>query len=351
VRTRTIPIAALALTGTLILAGCAPSGHPASSAPTSSPVANIADEMFATMMIPHHEQAVQMAEMMLAKDGIDPQISDIAQQISDTQAPEIEVLRGWVDDWGVSAGSSQGGHDMGDDEMLSAEALRELDAAEGASAERLFLTGMIAHHEGAIDMAEQVRQDGAHPDVADFATDVIGAQRAEIEAMNTLLAAESGARLDELSRGDARSVIDQLDRARMAERDGVVSASIRPDRVVLTAGSASSELAMPEESTYIAFAPYRTQTHECTFHAPSDCVGELRDTPVRLTVTDSQTGERLLDEQTRTFDNGFVGAWLPRGITADVEIAVGDSVAKKRVSTRSDDDPTCITDLPLKKRG
>ncbi|PKI92854.1 hypothetical protein CW368_00650 [Actinomycetales bacterium SN12] len=157
--------------------------------------------------------------------------------------------------------------------------------------------------------------------------------------------------MKELSRTDVRTVIDRLDRAPISERNDAVSASIRTDRVVLSEDGDQIEMAMPDGFTYISFAPYRSQTHDCTFHAPSSCVGELRNTELHLTITDLATGETYADEQTRTFDNGFIGVWLPRGITADVVIVIGDSEARSVISTMNEEDPTCITTMPLKKRG
>lgn len=156
---------------------------------------------------------------------------------------------------------------------------------------------------------------------------------------------------EEFSRSDARTVVDQLDQTPLNGRNATVAASIRTDRVVLTAADGSqAELPMPDGVTYISFAPYRSQTHDCTFHAPSSCVGELRNTELRMTITDLTTKETYVDEQTQTFDNGFVGVWLPRGITAEVVVVVDDSEARSVISTVNDDDPTCITTLPLRKR-
>ncbi|WCD92223.1 CueP family metal-binding protein [Microbacterium sp. nov. GSS16] len=165
-------------------------------------------------------------------------------------------------------------------------------------------------------------------------------------------APDGSAELEKLSRTDVRTVVDRLDRAPLDERDDAVAASIRTDRVVLSDVDGSQvELAMPDGLTYISFAPYRTQNHDCTFHAPSSCVGELRNTELQLTITDLATGETHVDEKTQTFDNGFVGAWLPRGIDAEVVIVVADSEARAVISTVNDDDPTCITTLPLAERG
>ncbi|MGX1791687.1 CueP family metal-binding protein [Microbacterium sp. NPDC055312] len=165
-------------------------------------------------------------------------------------------------------------------------------------------------------------------------------------------APSAGPSLEELSRTDVRTLVDRLDRAPLSERDDAVMASIRTDRVVLAGPDGSQvEMPMPDGMTYISFAPYRSQTHDCTFHAPSSCVGELRNTELQLSITDVATGQTYVDEQTRTFDNGFIGVWLPRGITAEVVTVIGDSEARAVVSTVNADDPTCITTMPLQTRG
>lgn len=165
-------------------------------------------------------------------------------------------------------------------------------------------------------------------------------------------ASSAGPSVEELSRTDVRTLVDRLDRAPLSEREDAVMASIRTDRVVLAGADGSQvEMPMPDGTTYISFAPYRSQTHDCTFHAPSSCVGELRNTELQLSITDVATGEKYVDEQTRTFDNGFIGVWLPRGITAEVVTVIGDNEATAVISTVNADDPTCITTMPLQKRG
>ena len=94
------------------LAGCAyvgggstpGMGQGGMMSPTSpSAQVNAADEMFVMMMIPHHEQAVEMSDTILGKDGIDDQVQALAQQIKDAQAPEIELMQSWLTSWGMSA--------------------------------------------------------------------------------------------------------------------------------------------------------------------------------------------------------------------------------------------------------
>jgi len=149
-----------------------------------------ADVMFAQMMIPHHEQAIEMSDIILAKDGVDPDVVDLAEEIKAAQGPEIEQMESWLDEWGVpsmmdaDAMGAMGG--MGG--MLSDEEIGELEAADGATGTTLFLEGMIEHHEGAIDMAEQHQENGKSDEALELSAAIIVAQTDEIERMQQLLA-------------------------------------------------------------------------------------------------------------------------------------------------------------------
>ena len=130
------------------------------------------------MMIPHHEQAIEMSNLALMNSQ-DPEILKLAQEIKDAQAPEIEQMKSW----GASS-MAHAGHMM--DGMLSEDEINELSAAKGSDFDRLFLEGMIKHHEGAIDMATMVT-DSKNPEVAALAKVIIETQRAEISLMKNLL--------------------------------------------------------------------------------------------------------------------------------------------------------------------
>lgn len=184
----------------LVLTGCsdasAPTGENTAPSDTSSTVtANDADEMFVTMMIPHHQQAIEMADIVLTKDGLDPRVAELAQQIKDAQGPEIDRMLGWLDDWGIDynpdpmVGMDHGsmGAD-GSDGMMSEEDMTALENAEATEASRLFLEQMVVHHEGAIDMARTALEDAQNPDVLALAQQVIDDQTLEIAAMQDLLA-------------------------------------------------------------------------------------------------------------------------------------------------------------------
>jgi uncharacterized protein (DUF305 family) len=190
--TRIAATTALTLTALLTLAGCASSGGggmdnmPGMDSSTSDQAdVNNADIMFTTMMIPHHEQAVEMSDMLLAKDGIAPDVIAIAEQIKAAQGPEIELMESWLDDWGTGM---DGMGDMGDG-MMSDTDMEALEGATGDDASRLFLRQMIEHHEGAIDMAQSEVDSGANPDVLALAQQIIDTQTTEIATMKGILEA------------------------------------------------------------------------------------------------------------------------------------------------------------------
>lgn len=153
---------------------------------------NEADVMFAKMMIPHHTQAVQMSEIIVAKENIDPQVTELATQIKAAQGPEIETLTSWLKAWGepVPVGDHDGMDGMMSEEMdgmMSKDQMQQLETAEGEEAARLFLDQMIEHHNGAVKMAQQQIQNGSNPDAIALAKGIVQAQKAEIEKMNELL--------------------------------------------------------------------------------------------------------------------------------------------------------------------
>lgn len=185
----TAPLAlALALAGCSGAAGTGdmPGMHHGSATPSASAAdVAMADQMFATMMIPHHEQAIEMADILLAKEGVDPRVVAIAERIETAQGPEIQLMRGWLEDWGVDEGS--GVMDHGDGMMTEAD-MTALRDADGATAGRLFLEQMVVHHQGAVEMAEAALAAAEDPDVRALAEQVIEDQNAEIAEMQQLAA-------------------------------------------------------------------------------------------------------------------------------------------------------------------
>ncbi|MDQ0745463.1 uncharacterized protein (DUF305 family) [Clavibacter sp. B3I6] len=187
--------AGIALAAALTLTGCAAGGTGATPESSTSAEAEAeaesgstdvgdADETFVQMMRPHHEQAVEMSESLLATTGIRPEVTALATEIADAQVPEIAQLSAWADQWGIE---EMPGMDHRMDGMMSDADMQELDMAEGPDAERLFLTRMIEHHTGAIEMAQAEIEDGRNPDAIEMAEGIVATQEDEISRMRVLL--------------------------------------------------------------------------------------------------------------------------------------------------------------------
>ncbi len=191
---------AAALTAAVVLAACGSADDDSGAAATDEQVTvevdesdasteafNDADVMFAQMMIPHHAQALEMAEIMLDKDGLDPEVVTLVEQIRDAQGPEIELMTDWLADWDAPLLDPADPEVAEMDGMVPAEGIDQLRAAEGAEAEQLFLAQMIEHHVGAVDMAEEEIADGIDPAAIALAEEIITAQQTEIEQMTAML--------------------------------------------------------------------------------------------------------------------------------------------------------------------
>lgn len=146
---------------------------------------------------------------------------------------------------------------------------------------------------------------------------------------------------------DARELIGQLESMPVDERPQDVMASIRQDEVVVSAPDGSQEVSVPiEEGHYLSIAPYVDQTHDCYFHSLTTCAGEMGGEELTVRIVDDRTGEVYVDETTRAHDNGFVGFWLPRDVSATVAVTAAGRSAEASVET-SADDLTCLTGLQL----
>jgi uncharacterized protein (DUF305 family) len=142
------------------------------------------DAMFLQMMIPHHEQAVVMSDLALSISK-DADVLKLAKQIKDAQAPEIIKMQGWLTDAGLS---EDPGHSMGDGMggMLSDSELSALKVSTGKAFDKLFLAGMIAHHEGAIQMVMMI-ENSPNSEIKNLGQAIIKSQSAEIDLMKELL--------------------------------------------------------------------------------------------------------------------------------------------------------------------
>jgi uncharacterized protein (DUF305 family) len=137
-------------------------------------------------MIPHHAQAVQMADLILARTD-NAQVKALATRIKAAQAPEIATMSGWLTGWGEKTPSTAmaGGMDMGG--MMTEAEMSKLKSAPMGKADEIFLTLMPEHHKGAIAMARMELSDGANPEAKKLAQSIIDSQTAEITEMKALL--------------------------------------------------------------------------------------------------------------------------------------------------------------------
>ncbi|GAA3117289.1 DUF305 domain-containing protein [Planomonospora alba] len=151
-----------------------------------SPTANAADVTYVQDMIVHHRQAIDMAALAPAR-ARSATLKGLASRIEDAQKPEIQFMTSWLQQQGQRVPDHHARHD-GMPGMATPEQLEALKAASGEEFDRLFLQLMIAHHQGALTMSEQVLTGGSHIRIEELATDVIATQSAEIRRMRELQA-------------------------------------------------------------------------------------------------------------------------------------------------------------------
>lgn len=177
--------------------GSAPTGtQPTAGAPlpaTSAASAhNSVDVAFAQQMIPHHRQAVEMARMAPTR-AKDPRVKDLATKIEAAQGPEIQTMTGWLQSWGKPVPEDMTGMtgmnhgEMNMPGMMSATGMAKMGKASSADFDTMFLTGMIAHHRGAVEMARAEQSAGQNPDAVALARKIQADQTAEIRQMQRLL--------------------------------------------------------------------------------------------------------------------------------------------------------------------
>ncbi|MER5887072.1 DUF305 domain-containing protein [Streptomyces sp. NPDC001941] len=183
-RTRTTLTGAV-LAGGLLLTACGGGGDDKGGGSF-----NDADVTFAQQMIPHHQQAVEMAALAEGR-AADPEVKRIAGAVKGAQEPEVATLRSWLKAWGKpesAPGSGHGDHAGSTDGMMTADDMERLKASKGKDFDLSFAELMVAHHNGAIEMAKAERKDGADSAAKKLAGEVIEAQSAEITELKKILA-------------------------------------------------------------------------------------------------------------------------------------------------------------------
>ncbi|QJR35800.1 DUF305 domain-containing protein [Gemmatimonas groenlandica] len=149
-----------------------------------------ADVEFMQGMIAHHAQAIVMSRLAEA-NGANPQVLKLSRKIDQSQVPEIQIMQQWLRRHEQFAPDTASWHSMRMDGMLSDDEIKALSTSKGVEFDRLFLVGMIKHHEGAIKMVDELFKSpgaGQEVDANIFANDVVSAQTAEIGIMRSLLA-------------------------------------------------------------------------------------------------------------------------------------------------------------------
>ncbi|MFI0412426.1 DUF305 domain-containing protein [Actinomadura sp. 3N508] len=172
-------------------------GHsmPTSASPSASEGSrgrhNEQDVMFAQMMIPHHRQAIEMADLAVTR-AASPKVKSLAADIKKAQDPEIKQLSAWLTGWRSSVpapgtgGTGHMGHG-GMDGMMTDQEMKDLQGAQGAAFDKTFLEMMIKHHQGAVTMAKAEQSSGRFPAAMKLAGDIVSTQTAEITKMQNLL--------------------------------------------------------------------------------------------------------------------------------------------------------------------
>jgi uncharacterized protein (DUF305 family) len=168
------------LVAALVLTACNQGGGDQGGAPTTA-APNDADVTFAQNMIPHHQQAIEMAQVVDTHTKRQ-ELRTLANRIVTSQGQEVTLMQGWLQAWGKPAtpqGMDHGGMHMPG--TMSEAEMRQLMATKNQDFDLTFLGMMTAHHQGAVEMANTELRDGSLPEVKQLAQRVIDAQQAEID--------------------------------------------------------------------------------------------------------------------------------------------------------------------------
>lgn len=188
-RRKRAALAAAILAGMLLLTGCGGDDDTAGSDAGTSTAFNDADVAFAQGMIPHHQQAIEMAQLASDRAASDA-VKALAAEIEGAQGPEIATMSGWLRSWGQEVPEDMAGMDHGATPMpgmMSDADMRALEQATDVGFDRMFLQMMIQHHQGAIEMAGAEQANGQNADAVALAEQIDTAQTAEIETIQGLL--------------------------------------------------------------------------------------------------------------------------------------------------------------------
>ena len=164
------------------------SEHTSSTTTTSAQVAahTAHDITFAQMMIPHHQQAVDLAALVPDR-STNPAVVKLAATISGEQQPEINAMKALLLQWDIDPHAASDHSDMPMDGMVDDATMAKLQSLKGAEFDTLWLQSMISHHQGAIAMAGGETAAGESADMTKIAENIVTAQQAEIDQMKQML--------------------------------------------------------------------------------------------------------------------------------------------------------------------
>jgi uncharacterized protein (DUF305 family) len=200
-----VRLSAAAVVATVTLSACSSSGNQAatsspsvgtgtgSSSPSAAQAHNAADMTFAQNMLPCHKQAVQMSDIILSKQGIDPRVVQVANEIKGAEDPDIQRMQSWLSQWqkpgmpmtpsptaGMPAMQGMAG-------MMSPQQMTALQNAQGADASKQFLTMMIQNHQHAIMLAQSEIGSGQYPPAVAMAHSIATSEQQEVNTMQGIL--------------------------------------------------------------------------------------------------------------------------------------------------------------------
>lgn len=197
-----------------------------------------------------------------------------------------------------------------------------------AAAAALLLTGCGSDTTDAEDVASDLQSTAS--DIASSASSAAG---------DTAFLGALG-----LDGAGAAEVIDALEKTD-ADREAGIVGSVRYDHIVFSTPAGEHTMDIPEDEFYLSIAPFVDQTHECFYHNLATCQGELVEEDLDVTIT-TDDGEVLVDDTVTTYQNGFVGFWLPRDVGGTIEVAHDGKSVTAPLAT-GPEDPTCVTTLQL----
>jgi uncharacterized protein (DUF305 family) len=192
-RQQLVRLSAAAVVATMALSACGSSGNQAATSSSSTSAAqahNSADITFAQNMMPCHQQAIRMSEIVLTKQGLDPRVAQVANQIKAAEGADIQGMQSWLSQWQQPTTPSSAAEMpamKGMTGMASPEQMTALQNAVGADASKQFLTMMIQNHQHAVMLAQSEIGSGQYPPAVAMAHSIATSEQQEVNTMQGIL--------------------------------------------------------------------------------------------------------------------------------------------------------------------